>query len=274
MVSMSQGTMENQPQKTIFSKICEKHGEYQSKFSRVGSGKFFRDFYTECPECEKEEEEMRADQLKKEIAHHVESSFRYVGIPKRYLTHQLGDLSGKNDKQANIIKRCRGYVEKFNDLSKDGTSLIFTGSPGTGKTMIALSMVKPLIKAMVPKNYGGGLDDPNNVYCIYKNIYDLFAEIKATYRKDSQESELDIIRHYTHANLLIIDEVGAQSNSEFETVTLFRIINSRYENMKPTILISNLSESDLTKYIGERTIDRFKENNGAVFVFDWESLRR
>ena len=55
---------------------------------------------------------------------------------------------------------------------------------------------------------------------------------------------------------------------------MFRVINKRYEDMKPTFLISNLSESDLSKYIGERTIDRFHENHGAVFVFNWDSYRR
>ena len=99
-------------------------------------------------------------------------------------------------------------------------------------------------------------------------------EIKSTYNKNSYESESDVIEKYISTELLIIDEVGAQSGSDYEVNTMFRIINSRYERMKPTFLISNLSEEDLSEYIGERTIDRFYENHGAVFVFDWESYRR
>ena len=274
---MSQGTMENQPQRTSISKYCEKHCEYDAMISRVGIGRFKREFITKCPECEKEEKDRSVERIRGTILSYTELSFERVGIPLRYSSYELGDLAGKNEKQANIIKRCKGYVEKFNDLSALGTSLIFTGSPGTGKTMISLSMVKPLIKKMIskedPKKFETGCFETSYTYCIYKNIYDLFDEIKSIYRKESQDSETDIIKKYTGTELLIIDEVGAQSNSEFETITLFRIINSRYENMKPTILISNLSEFDLTNYIGERTIDRFKENNGAVFVFDWESLR-
>ena len=44
--------------------------------------------------------------------------------------------------------------------------------------------------------------------------------------------------------------------------------------MRPTILISNLTEEELGKYIGDRIIDRMKEGQGAVIKFDWESYRK
>ncbi|KAA6208087.1 ATP-binding protein, partial [Avibacterium paragallinarum] len=43
---------------------------------------------------------------------------------------------------------------------------------------------------------------------------------------------------------------------------------------KPTILISNLSEDELSRYVGERIIDRMREGKGAVINFDWESYRQ
>jgi len=44
--------------------------------------------------------------------------------------------------------------------------------------------------------------------------------------------------------------------------------------MKPTILISNLSEQELGIYIGERVLDRMMEGQGAIIAFDWESYRK
>lgn len=79
---------------------------------------------------------------------------------------------------------------------------------------------------------------------------------------------------YTDKDLLIIDEVGVQFGSESEKIILFEIINERYEQMKPTILISNLSEDELSRYVGERIIDRMREGKGAVINFDWESYRK
>jgi DNA replication protein DnaC len=277
MDSVNQGTTGNQPHQTSISKICDKHGEYISDIKKVGTGKFERTFESDCPLCEQEQIKKKLQDEAVQFENYIEARICDVNVPLRYRGYDLesGNIVGKNEKQQLIIERCLKYIRNFDSLKKTGTSLIFTGSPGTGKTLIVLSMIRPLITKLSEKDF-----NPNNLYpmsktdqCIYINIYDLFASIKATYKKDSQETELMIIKKYISTDLLIIDEVGAQSASEYETLTLFRIINARYENLKPTILISNLSEKDLSAYIGERTIDRFRENHGAVFVFDWESSR-
>ena len=74
-------------------------------------------------------------------------------------------------------------------------------------------------------------------------------------------------------DLLILDEVGVQFGSDAEKLILFEIINTRYQDMKPTILISNLTLVELGKYIGERVVDRMREGGGAILSFDWDSYR-
>jgi DNA replication protein DnaC len=73
-------------------------------------------------------------------------------------------------------------------------------------------------------------------------------------------------------DLLILDEFGIQIGSEHEKMLLFRIINKRYENLKPTILISNLSPAEI-KNFEERIFDRLKEN-GILLSFSSESNRK
>ncbi|HFH6599619.1 TPA: ATP-binding protein, partial [Klebsiella pneumoniae] len=51
------------------------------------------------------------------------------------------------------------------------------------------------------------------------------------------------------------------------------IINTRYERLKPTILISNLPKDELTKFIGERVIDRMNDGGGCTISFTWDSYR-
>lgn len=46
-----------------------------------------------------------------------------------------------------------------------------------------------------------------------------------------------------------------------------------YEKRRPTILMSNLAVADVRTYLGERIIDRIREDGGALIVFDWESHR-
>ena len=50
-------------------------------------------------------------------------------------------------------------------------------------------------------------------------------------------------------DLLILDEVGVQNVTEFERTVMLELINSRYEAMKPTIVISNRGKVELPTYM-------------------------
>ena len=78
---------------------------------------------------------------------------------------------------------------------------------------------------------------------------------------------------YTQCDLLIIDEVGVQRGSDFEKETFFDVINERYENMRPTIILSNLTIEEIKVFLGERVFDRLRENGGKAFLLDWPSYR-
>jgi hypothetical protein len=51
------------------------------------------------------------------------------------------------------------------------------------------------------------------------------------------------------------------------------VFNERYQNLKPTILISNLNAEDFVTAVGNRIADRIKEDGGEVLMFNWESNR-
>jgi len=102
----------------------------------------------------------------------------------------------------------------------------------------------------------------------------IIRKVKSTWDRNAEMTEEDVIRVYCQKDLLIIDEVGVQFGTDAEKIILFEIINERYAQMLPTILISNLTESELSNYIGERIIDRMKEGQGAVIKFDWDSYRK
>ncbi|MNL75123.1 DNA replication protein DnaC [compost metagenome] len=73
--------------------------------------------------------------------------------------------------------------------------------------------------------------------------------------------------------MLVLDEIGVQHGTDTERMLMFSILNERYNQMKPTILISNLAREPLEKYLGERAFDRMREGGGRMVVFDWESYR-
>lgn len=264
---------------------CSKHGDYESLKTSVKGRKRTFEYFTSCQFCEDEKhQEIKSEyDFKKKIS--FELGMKKIGIPPKYLKYDIKNLTPKNEKQGEYIEQCRDYVSNFHELCKIGSSIIFTGSPGTGKTMISLSMVKELVKVMYKihfdkyhpienfkaEDYRKAVDiNP----CKYVNVYDYFSEIRETYSKNSKITEKNVYQKYLNTGLLIFDEVGVQGGTDFENQALFRIINMRYEQDKPTFLISNLNEADLNKYIGERSVDRFHENYGSVFIFDWESHRR
>ena len=81
------------------------------------------------------------------------------------------------------------------------------------------------------------------------------------------------VTELTKVDLLLIDELGAQGGTEFERQSLHQIIDTRYRNMRPTIVTSNLPSGKLSAYIGDRALDRLRENGGQAITFDWESSR-
>lgn len=82
-----------------------------------------------------------------------------------------------------------------------------------------------------------------------------------------------MLEHYASLDLLIIDEVGVQFGSPSELAILQEVINTRYESMLPTILISNLTLDQMKESIGERIVDRVTDGGRNRLTFGWESFR-
>ena len=118
----------------------------------------------------------------------------------------------------------------------------------------------------------------------FVTVRQMLRDIRETWKKDARESEADAIKRFTSVDLLVLDEVGAQTGSENEALLLFDVIGERYANMKSTILISNFPVSitdeerddggrTIGDYLGGRILDRFCELGSLVIPFTWKSYR-
>ena len=192
--------------------------------------------------------------------------YAQLGIPLRFQDKGFNNYRADGPNQQKALATCRSYAHEFPDRLKDGVCLIMVGAPGTGKTHLAFSILRYVsTKAAVE----GG----EHYQAIYTTVMDLFKRVKSTYSRDASETERDAIRSFTEAHLLILDEVGVQHGSETELSIMFEVIDKRYQEMKPTIVVGNLSFSELCNYLGERVIDRMREGGGQAVIFDWESNR-
>jgi DNA replication protein DnaC len=237
---------------------CADHGPYIASAVAV-----FGDVWTSCPRCEAGREER--ERLESQIEQDRQNKAKWLarlessGIPKRFYAAELSLYEALGAGQIAALAWATGYASEFEIALQTGRSALLVGKPGTGKTHLAVGICLHVL--------GRGQEA---AFC---TVQRMMRRIKATWGRSATETEIQAIAAYTKPDLLVLDEVGIQFGSKAEHDLMFDVLNDRYENMRPTILISNLPLADVKTLLGDRVIDRMREAGGKVVAFDWESHR-
>lgn len=241
---------------------CANHGDYESICRETEEGPR----WTGCPECARlrkaQEQTIKdAQEARERRARKTEKMIGRLGVPPRFndCTFDNYVVSSENRRQGHNLTACREYVETFPERCQRGENLILMGNKGTGKTHLAAAMAAYIIKE-------------HELSVIYTVATKMFRRLKDTFGR-SGETEGEVIEAYASPDLLIIDEIGMGHCSATELGHLFEIVNERYEHRRPTMILTNLSTSaELETWLGERTMDRLRED-GKALLFDWDSQR-
>ncbi len=75
-------------------------------------------------------------------------------------------------------------------------------------------------------------------------------------------------------NCLVIDEIQIKSNSDSEMRVFQELVDKRYSDNKQTIFVGNITIDEFKQMLGERLIDRLKEQGLSIFVFTADSYRK
>lgn len=239
---------------------CEKHGSYEARYLDMFKNKTV--VYTWCPTCASEEtiakERDEARIEAERVAEIRKKKLLSAGVSKRNLGKVFSSFRVENDGQQKALEASKQFVSNV-VKSQSANNMFFIGSVGTGKTHLASSIIQELY-------------DKKSVRMI--RVIELIRILKETWQRGSENTERDVIEYFGGIDVLILDEVGIQFGSETERMFMFDIINTRYDNMLPTILISNLDINNLKEILGEQAVDRLREDGGNVLVFNWDSQRK
>jgi DNA replication protein DnaC len=156
-----------------------------------------------------------------------------AAIPKRYehCTLESYDSSHTGYKQADqslaaAYTMARSFVTGY-PVTTEGKGLLLTGYVGVGKTHLAVGILQALI---LEKGVRG-------LFCDYR---ELLKRIQESYNPLVSTTELQILAPVFEAEVLVLDELGAQKPTDWVWDTVALILNTRYNDMRTTLITTNL----------------------------------
>jgi DNA replication protein DnaC len=187
--------------------------------------------------------------------------FRDADLPPRYRSCTLQGFSTVHDEPAcrnqlvRAVVLCRRYVDEFlsdrSDLRFRDTGLLFTGPPGAGKTHLAVATLRELIATY-------------RVRGRFVDFTSLVQDLQSAIDPDAPFSRNQLLEPIENAEVLVVDELGAQTLSPWAADVLYDLINRRYARRLPTLFTTNYRLDDPAARLEALTADRaFAEYEAA-----------
>jgi DNA replication protein DnaC len=181
----------------------------------------------------------------------AETLKRKARVAPRYRNCNLDQFATYDNPSLEEAVRCaRALVKQFPVVSK---GLFFLGPPGVGKTHLAVAILNQIVHE-------------KRAHALFYDTRDLLRVIRETYDPVARQSERDVLRPVMDAELLVLDDLGAERTTDWVDEMLNLIVNTRYNERRLTLFTSNYRDSDdltdmesLQIRIGLRMYSRLRE---------------
>lgn len=192
----------------------------------------------ECAIAQKEQEDKRdrITAIKQQIARN-----RAVGFSEA----ELQNFTFAADDKANpkVSEIAQKYVQNFKKFRQEGKGLMLYGGTGTGKTFIAACITN----ALLDRGYK----------CLMTNFPRVINTISGMY--EGKQQYIDDLNNY---QLLVIDDLAIERQTEYTAEIVQNVIDSRYLSGKPLIVTTNLTYKEFLNPIDirkQRLYSRLKQ---------------
>lgn len=162
------------------------------------------------------------------------------------------------DNMLNIVGEIKAYINNFD---KQTGNIFIWGDVGRGKTFLINSIAKELLD----RNY-------SVVYMTSTKLFKFLNDYHWAF-EDRRENLEDLYEMIFDCDLLIIDDLGAETHRSTDQSNLFDVVNERMNKGLPIILSSNLDEGMIDEVYGPRVFSRILGNNSKTYEIFGEDLR-
>ncbi|MBI3490624.1 MAG: ATP-binding protein, partial [Acidobacteria bacterium] len=166
---------------------------------------------------------VRCDCWREQIGRHRLAD---ANIPTRYQHCTLANFTAYNESLDQAVAKARRVAESFPVNTR---GLLLEGQPGVGKTHLAVAVLKHIIESSGARG-------------LFYDTRDLLRIIRSTYDPSIRTTELEILRPVMTADLLVLDDLGAEKTSEWVEETMNLIVNTRYNEKRLTLFTSNYQD--------------------------------
>lgn len=149
---------------------------------------------------------------------------RKMGFPDAEMTRWTFERDDHQNEHLSTV--ARKYVDNFSEMRRRGKGLLLFGGVGRGKSFMAACIANALIDQGHP--------------CLVTNFARLTNTISGMY--SGKQEYIDGLDSF---ELLVIDDLASERDTEYMQETVTSIIDARYRSGKPLIITTNLTAQEL-----------------------------